>query len=166
MAGNESLKGKENTHETCFINKSVSQLNTILASKAKHQIPQYRDNDFTLFLKPYLTNNKVIVFYHFLEKNLPTNLLVIEDCVQKPKTKWKFEEVLFENKIDRNFLLRITQRSHYDTIVLFEQFQKNVTFFSPLQFTATPAENFYGDHFIHVQRFVNRDPFAFQKVKN
>lgn len=89
MAGNESLIGKENMQETCFINKSVTQLNTILSFKAKNQPPPYRDNDFTMFLKPYLLKNKVIIFYHFLKDNLPKNLMVIEDCVQKKKPKTK-----------------------------------------------------------------------------
>lgn len=83
MAGNESLKGKENVRETCLINKSVAHLNTILSFKAKNQLAPYRDNDFTMFLKPYLTKNKVIIFYHFLIENLPKNLLVIEDCLKK-----------------------------------------------------------------------------------
>lgn len=33
MAGNECADGKENINETCFINKSISQLNKVLYSK-------------------------------------------------------------------------------------------------------------------------------------
>lgn len=87
MAGNESLKGKENVKETCFINKSLAQLNTVLSFKAKHHsCPPYRDNEFTFFLKPYMMKNKVIIFYHVRKENLFTSLKVIEDCCIK-KTK-------------------------------------------------------------------------------
>lgn len=60
MAGNECIDSKENMKETCFINKSLAQLNHVLVCKAKKmkQIP-YRDNDFTQFLQPYLSKNKV-----------------------------------------------------------------------------------------------------------
>lgn len=86
MAGNEKLDGKDDVKETCFINKSLSQLNAVLTAKARHEPPPYRDNDFTLFLKPYFLKNKVIVFFHVRKMNFSKDLLAIQEVIGlKPK---------------------------------------------------------------------------------
>lgn len=87
MAGNERSEGKDNVNETCFINKSLTQLNTVLAYKAKGLLPPYRDNDFTLFLKPYMVKNKVIIFFHARKENLVKSLMAIQDCCAHKKQK-------------------------------------------------------------------------------
>lgn len=90
MAGNESLEGKVNVNETCFINKSLTQLNTVLSYKAKgHSAPPYRDNNFTKFLKPYMIKNKVIIFYHVRKENLYKQLSVVKDCMMTKKKNQK-----------------------------------------------------------------------------
>lgn len=88
LAGNEKLEGKDDVKETCSINKSLTQLNTVLSFKARKQLnPPYRDNDFTLFLKPYMVKNKMMIFYHARKENLLKNLMVIKDCCILPKKK-------------------------------------------------------------------------------
>lgn len=90
MAGNEKSKGKENINETCFINKSLTQLNTVLAYKAKQlPNPPYRDNNFTLFLQPYMAKNKVIIFYHVRKENFSNGLMPIQDCCIRKKNNTK-----------------------------------------------------------------------------
>lgn len=87
MAGNETLDGKSDVKETCFINKSLTQFNTVLVAKAKGLVPSYRDNDFTLFLKPYLSQNKAVIFYHVRKQNIFKDLMVIKDCILQNKKK-------------------------------------------------------------------------------
>lgn len=87
LAGNENVEGKENIRETCSINKSLAQLNTVLAYKAKRMKPPYRDNDFTYFLMPFLSKNKAAVFFHVRNGNIAKDLLKIEDIVGIKPTK-------------------------------------------------------------------------------
>lgn len=87
LAGNESVHGKENIMETCFINSSLANLNAVLACKAKGKIPSYHDNDFTHFLQPYLVKNKAVVFFHVNKENIAKDLLKIEDIVGTPGQK-------------------------------------------------------------------------------
>lgn len=94
MAGNESSEGKENIRETCFINKSLTQLNTVLSFKARRARPHYRDNEFTYFLMPYLSTNKAVVFYHVRKEHLKKDLLAIQDMVQ---TKQKKQSVFIKS---------------------------------------------------------------------
>lgn len=90
MAGNEKSEGKDNINEICFINKSLAQLNTVLAYKAKHlPNPPFRDNSFTLFLQPYMTKNKVIIFYHVRKENFLIGLMPIQDCCMLKKNNQK-----------------------------------------------------------------------------
>lgn len=81
LAGNETIDGKENIKETCSINTALTQLNSILVCKAKRSQPTYRENDFTLFLMPYLIKNKAIVFFHVRKENVVKDLLKIHDIV-------------------------------------------------------------------------------------
>lgn len=88
MAGNERSEGKDNVNETCFINKSLTQLNTVLTYKAKGlPNPPYRDNDFTFLLKPYMVKNKVVIFYHARKENLVKSLMAIQDCCTHKEQK-------------------------------------------------------------------------------
>lgn len=89
LVGNEIIDGKENIRESCSINTSLTQLNTVLACKAKHIKPPYRDNDFTFFLKPYLSQNKAVVFFHVRKENIVKDLLKIQDIVGIKRAKKK-----------------------------------------------------------------------------
>ncbi|XP_031637894.1 kinesin-like protein KIN-14U [Contarinia nasturtii] len=82
MAGNENIEDKENIKETCSINKSLSQLNTVLVYKSQRKKhPPYRDDAFTLYLKPYLEKNKAVVFFHVRKENIVKDLLKIHTIV-------------------------------------------------------------------------------------
>lgn len=87
MAGNESADGKENVDETSFINKSISQLNTVLAFKKKGVPPPYRDNPFTTFLQPYVQKNTTILYYFIKKNNTSKDFLAIQDLIVFDKKK-------------------------------------------------------------------------------
>lgn len=88
MAGNECLDGKENVNETCAINKSLSQFNTVLSYQVKGQMaPPYRNNPFTHFLQPYLQKNKSVVFYFARKNYIARDLFAIQDIIEIKKPK-------------------------------------------------------------------------------
>lgn len=88
MAGNECADGKENINETCFINKSISQLNKVLYFQVKTMpAPPYRDDQFTQFLQPYIQKNKAILYYFVRNNSISRDLLAIRDIVEVKNKK-------------------------------------------------------------------------------
>lgn len=95
LAGFENPKDKENMNETKFINSSLMQLNQVLLSISRKQVPNYNANPLTLFLKPYLSSNsRTLMLYHVSKESLKKGLEYIKDIVASHKdTKRKAGQI-------------------------------------------------------------------------
>lgn len=86
LAGFESPNGKENIHETQFINKSLFTLNQLFVNISQHKVSNWTANALTKFLKPILNENcHVQMLYHVRNGSIKSGLEYIKDVVSSRK---------------------------------------------------------------------------------
>lgn len=86
LAGFESPRDKENIRETQFINKSLFELNQVLASVSKKTVPNFNANPLTMLLKPFLNSTSLnLMLYHISKDSIHTGLEYIKDIVATQK---------------------------------------------------------------------------------
>lgn len=84
LAGFENGKNKENIPETQFINSYLSGFNQLMLSLARNKVPNFKANNLTSFLQPYLNSNTLIL-YHVSKKSLKTGLETMKNTVASQK---------------------------------------------------------------------------------
>lgn len=87
LAGFENIDGKENRHETVFINQSLLELNKVLLEISKKNVPVCT-NALTKFFKPHLCDGDIVMLYHLHAKSsesMKKGLGYIKDLTYKKK---------------------------------------------------------------------------------